>query len=144
MRVSRRQATDADTELARQIHHRGYREIVERQFGPWDEARQGHFFEDDWDPALYEIVCCDDVPCGRISVVDRADAIIVRDVVILPECQNRGMGTILLQEQIARARRRGVPVQLGTHRLNRALRLYLRLGFGEIGQTDTHILLEAR
>lgn len=143
MQITRRPATDSDTALACQIHHRGYREIVERQYGPWDEAEQDLFFESDWDPAIYEIVLCDGMPCGRISVVERGGAIVVRDIVISPEYQNRGIGTFLLSEVIEQARARSVPVQLGTHRLNRALNLYLRLGFREVGRTPSHILLEA-
>jgi hypothetical protein len=78
MRVSRRQATDTDTELPRRSHHRGHHEIVE------------------------------------------------------------------FREEIARSRLRGVPVQLGTRRLNRALNFYLRLRFRGIGHTESHILQEAR
>jgi GNAT superfamily N-acetyltransferase len=144
MKITRRSATNSDTELARQIHHRGYREIVERQYGPWDEVQQDRFFGEDWDPAIYEIVFCDAIPCGRISVVERGDAIILRDLVILPEYQNRGIGTLLLREIIEQAQAQKVPVHTGTHRLNRALNFYLRLGFHEVGQTPTHILLEAR
>lgn len=144
MKITRRRASNSDAELARQIHHRGYREIVERQYGPWDEAQQDQFFAKDWNPNIYEIVLCDGIPCGCISVVERADAIILRDLVIVPEYQNRGIGTLLLGEVMKRAQARNVPVHTGTHRLNRALNLYLRLGFREVGQTPTHILLEAR
>jgi hypothetical protein len=39
---------------------------------------------------------------------------------------------------------RQVPVRLGTFRVNRAVNLYRRLGFREVGKTDTHILMEWR
>ena len=143
VKITRRPATEADTALAREIHHRGYREIVERQYLRWDDAQQDRFFEDDWDPAIYEIVLCDGIPCGRISVVERGGAIVVRDIIILPEYQNRGIGTFVLREVLEQARTRSLPVRLGTHRLNRALQFYLRLGFRETGQTPSHILLEA-
>ena len=144
MEITRRPATAADTELARQIHHRGYRPVVERQYGPWDEAQQDRYFESEWNPALFEIVVCDGVPCGRISVLQRDDAIVVQDIVILPEYQNRGIGARLLGDLLGRARAENRPVQLRTQRLNQALNLYLRLGFREIGRTPSHVLLEAR
>jgi ribosomal protein S18 acetylase RimI-like enzyme len=61
---------------------------------------------------------------------------------LLPEFQNRGIGTAVLRELLAHAEGRGVPVQLGTLHANRAAALYRRLGFREIGRTQTHILFE--
>ena len=43
---------------------------------------------------------------------------------------------------IEHARARGVPVRLGTHRANPAANLYRRVGFRQIGSTDTHLLFE--
>ena len=37
-RLEFREATESDREYARRVHHLAYREIVERQFGEWDEA----------------------------------------------------------------------------------------------------------
>ncbi|MCH8057202.1 MAG: hypothetical protein IIB78_04955, partial [Proteobacteria bacterium] len=50
-----RRARESDREFARQTHHAAYREVVERQFGPWDEVLQNSFFEADWNPATNEI-----------------------------------------------------------------------------------------
>ena len=47
MNVTRRPAREPDTEFARQIHHLAYRDVVERQFGPWVEADQDNFFQGD-------------------------------------------------------------------------------------------------
>ncbi len=56
-------------------------------------------------------------------------------IVIAPAFQNRGIGTQLMHDVIAR----GKPVQLGVLFENhRARALYERLGFLEIGRTDTH------
>lgn len=63
-------------------------------------------------------------------------------MVILPEFQNRGMGTWLLEETKEGARQRGVPVKLQTQHANRAVELYLRLGFKKTGDTEHHVLME--
>jgi GNAT superfamily N-acetyltransferase len=142
MRIERRPALDSDTDFARRVHHLAYREVVERQFGPWSDAEQDRFFNGDWHPAKFEIVLCNGVPCGYTCVEDRADDIHVRELVIFPDYQGQGIGSTLLREAMARGHERGVPVRLGTHLKNRALNLYRRLGFVEFDRTDTHILLE--
>lgn len=142
MEVTKRPALDSDTDFARDVHHQAYRAVVEQQFGPWVEAEQGRYFERGWADAVFEIVLCDGVPCGYVCVEDRDDDIHVRELVLLPEYQGRGIGSAILRGVLARARGRDVPVRLGTFHKNRAAHLYRRLGFREIGRTATHILLE--
>jgi GNAT superfamily N-acetyltransferase len=144
MKFARRPATEADSDFARDVHHQAYRDVVERQFGAWIEVEQDRFFAGDWDPSKFEIVLCDSQPCGYTCVEDRGHAMHVRELVLLPEFQGRGIGTFFLRDTIERARRLGVPVQLGALHQNRALDLYRRLGFRDIGQTETHTLLEWR
>jgi ribosomal protein S18 acetylase RimI-like enzyme len=144
VRLQRRLASKTDTEFGRNVHHQAYREVSERQFGAWNEAVQDRFFQDSWHAAPHEIVECDGVPVGYISVKDRSDVVHLRELVLLPEFQNRGIGTALLRQVMKHAQERGVPVQLGTLHANRAANLYRRVGFSEIGRTDTHILFEWR
>lgn len=142
MEITKRPALDADTDFARSVHHQAYRNVSERQYGPWDERAQDEFFAGDWVPAAFEIILCDGVPCGYACVEDRADDIHVRELVILPQFQGRGIGTRMLMDIIARAEARRVPVRLGTHHANRAAGLYRRLGFREFDRTATHVLME--
>jgi ribosomal protein S18 acetylase RimI-like enzyme len=140
--VSRRQATDGDRELVRSIHHRAYRNVIERQYGVWDIAHQDQFFEVAWRAANHEIILCDGVCCGYCSVDNRSDEILIRELVIDPEYQCLGIGTLILQGVFNDSNARGVPVRLQTQTLNRAAGLYRRLGFLETKRTETHILME--
>jgi ribosomal protein S18 acetylase RimI-like enzyme len=144
MDVTTRPALASDTDFARQVHHEAYREVVERQYGPWDEERQDRYFQESWHAAVFAIVLCDNVPCGYLCVEDRPADLHVREIVILPGYQGQGIGSTLLRDVIERARQRDVPVRLGTHHVNRAANLYRRLGFREIGRTETHLLFEWR
>jgi ribosomal protein S18 acetylase RimI-like enzyme len=141
MDIALRPATDADTEFARRVHHGAYRDVVERQFGPWDDAAQDRYFARDWRDATFEIILADGRPCGYACLEDRAADVHVRELVIAPEFQGRGIGTALLRRVQQRARDRGVPVHLGTFAQNRALALYRRLGFREVERTDSHVIL---
>jgi GNAT superfamily N-acetyltransferase len=141
MNLARRPASAADTEFARRVHHAAYRDVVERQFGSWDEGAQDAFFAGDWRDATFEIILVDGVPCGYACVEERPADVHVRELVIAPEHQGLGIGTAFLRQVQASATARGVPVHLGTFRQNRALVLYRRLGFQEIGRTASHVLL---
>ena len=142
MIVSRRQATDGDRELARSIHHRAYRNVIERQYGVWDVAAQDQFFDAAWCATNHEIVLCDEACCGYCCVDNRSDDILIRELVIDPEYQCLGIGTRILQDVLNESNARGVPVRLQTQILNRAAGLYRRLGFRETKRTETHILME--
>jgi len=139
MEICRRPALDADTYFARSAHHQAYRDVVVRQFGVWDQKAQDEFFNGDWNPAAFEIILCDGVPCGYMSVEDRGDDVYVHELVILPRFQGRGLGSRILLEVIERAETRRVPVRLETLQANRAVDLYRRLGFHEVERSDTHI-----
>jgi GNAT superfamily N-acetyltransferase len=140
--VRRRPALPSDAELARRVHHLGYREAVERQFGAWDETQQDRFFAGDWDAASFEVLLCDGEPCGYACVEERDDHVLVREIVVAPAFQGRGIGSAVLRETQERARARGVPVRLGTLFTSRAAVLYRRLGFRETGRSATHIGFE--
>jgi ribosomal protein S18 acetylase RimI-like enzyme len=142
MRLQRRLASPTDAQFGRNVHHQAYRDVVERQFGAWNVAEQDAYFQDGWDAAAHEIVECDGVPVGYVSVEDRPDLVHLRELVLLPEFQNQGIGTALLRHVMTHAQQRGVPVQLQALLANRAAELYRRVGFREIGRTDTHILFE--
>lgn len=144
MKITTRSALASDTEFACAVHHQAYREVAERQFGPWDERAQDSFFVADWASGHFEIMACDDVPCGYVCIEEREDCVFVRELVLLPGFQGRGIGSEVLRGVTESARRRGVPVRLGTCHMNRAADLYRRLGFRETGRTDSHILMEWR
>ena len=135
MKLTRRPALPSDVAFARRTHHEAYREAVERQFGAWDEARQDRFFDGDWAAASFEILLCDGEPCGYLCVEEHPDHVLVREIVLAPAFQGRGIGSTVLRETQELARARGVPVRLGTFHTNRAADLYRRLGFRETGRS---------
>jgi ribosomal protein S18 acetylase RimI-like enzyme len=133
-------AGDDDETWMREVHHAAFREVVERQFGTWDEAQQDALFHSEWIETRFEVIECEGSRCGYVCIEDRDADVHVRIIVIAPEFQNRGIGTAIILEAIEHARSRGVPVVLGTHHQNRAADLYRRLGFVQAGATETHRL----
>ena len=142
MEITTRPATAADMDFARTVHHLAYRDVVTRQFGQWDETLQDGFFDRGWSPAKIEILLVDGEPCGYTGIEDRPGDVYLRELVIQPEYQGRGIGTTILRQVMARAQGRGVPVRMQVLQQNRAQDLYRRVGFREVGRTETHVLME--
>lgn len=128
--------------MAQDAHHAAYREVVERQFGPWDETTQDRFFLAEWDPSTTEVIVVDGRGCGYWVVERREADFHLRELVLHPSCQGGGVGTWLLRRLQEEASAAGLPIRLGTFHANRAAALYRRLGFKEIGSTETHLLME--
>ena len=132
----------ADADFARAVHHRAYRDVIERQYGNWEEDAQDEFFADAWCPATHEIVLCDGVRCGYTCIENRDGDMYLRELVIDPDFQCLGIGTHVVRDLLNHASPRGVSVRLQTHAVNRAGNLYRRLGFRETDRTHTHVLME--
>jgi ribosomal protein S18 acetylase RimI-like enzyme len=66
----------------------------------------------------------------------------ILDIALLAPFRNAGTGSALLADVIAEADRDGRRVSLHVERWNRARRLYERLGFAVVAETDVYLLLE--
>ena len=124
------------------MHHSAYRQVVEKQFGVWNQAEEDSFFDELWRNASVEAIVCDGEPVGFCVLVRGDGDIHVRELVVDPRHQGRGIGAKVLQHVLKEAEREGIRVRLETHRVNRAESLYRRLGFVETGLTETQRLFE--
>lgn len=142
--ISLREVTEKDTEFARVAHHTAYRDVVERQFGSWDEKLQDKFFYDNWNKPGFKIISLDDVPCGYTRIEYLPNQVEVYELVISPDCQNKGIGTFVLNKFTEEARKRNVAAKLQVFSQNRAIELYKRIGFTEVDRSDNHVIMEWR
>ena len=140
MEVSLRPATQDDHDFLWWLHCHTMRSYVEQTWG-WDENLQVRRFEEHFDPTAREIIECNGVAIGCISVERRNDLILLGVIEIAPEYQNQGIGTRLITDLQGEGKRQGVPVQLQVLRVNPARRLYQRLGFEIVGETETHYVM---
>ena len=139
--IRTRPATSSDTTFLRDLHHTAYRELVIRQFGSWDEPAQDAFFDQSLRDADFELILDGDVAVGAVGTSLQTDHLFLSEIQILPEHQNRGIGTRILNAQIERAAELDKPVGLQVLRENRARIWYERHGFRVIGETVTHYLM---
>ncbi len=138
-----RQATDDDTEFARTTHHTAYRDVIERQFGTFDEAMQDDFFYKSWSGnAGFQIINWGGQPAGYTRVEETPEYIYGHELVLLPQYQSKGIGSSLLASWQENAKSKNIPLRLQVLKENKAKELYERVGFKETGQTDTHYEME--
>jgi ribosomal protein S18 acetylase RimI-like enzyme len=106
------------------------------------EAQSAHYARHYGD-ASYDVVLVDGTRAGRLIVWRRPDAILIVDIALLPEFRGQGAGGRLLAAILAEAEDAGCPVTIHVERSNRALGLYLRLGFVPVDEADgIYLLLE--
>jgi GNAT superfamily N-acetyltransferase len=74
---------------------------------------------------------------GRVRVTRTPEYIELSGIQLLPDFQRHGIGTGIIEDLKAQAAAVGIPVQLGVENDNPdARKLYERLGFVQVGDTD--------
>lgn len=137
-----RPATPADLEFLYGLLRQTLGPYVEQTWGPWDDEDQRARFFSATRLGTQRVVELDGRPTGCVDVDRLPDAFTLNRVLLLPEHQNRGLGSQLVGQVLSDAREAGLPVRLRVLRVNPARRLYQRLGFAVTGETETHVEME--
>lgn len=124
------------------IGHDGIRPYVE-QLWVWDQADQESRFRESFDPATISIVRIQDRDVGYLKVEYHDDHVFLAGIYLDREYRYRGIGSELIVDLLNRCRNLRKPLRLRVLRPNPAQRLYRRLGFRPIEETETHIYMEA-
>jgi ribosomal protein S18 acetylase RimI-like enzyme len=139
-----RPATLDEVEELFSIHQAALGEYIAATWG-WDEAWQRDFFRKGFTLYIRSVIEVGGRSIGFLDVTEREEGVYLQNIELAPEYQNRGIGTEIIQRLIARARARRGIVRLQVLRVNaRAKALYERLGFEDVGETETHFLMQHR
>ena len=138
MQILKRPVKPEDFEFLRLLHRAALKEYVEQTWG-WDEEFQQKGFAADFDAATGEIVVIDGKDAGFWWTIEKENEILLASIRLLPEFQNKGIGTKLIEALIADSRK---PIRLQVLKVNPARRLYEKLGFRIDGETETHFLMK--
>ena len=140
MLYSLRHAKDADKAWLDELRRVVYEHLFYATWGGWDEARHQRHFATSWQNGRIQLIEVKGQRIGMIQLRELVDCVEVGEIQVLPEYQNKGLGTQLLVEVIDRAKQQGRDVILSTGLMNAgACRLYERLGFEETERSDTHV-----
>jgi GNAT superfamily N-acetyltransferase len=132
-------ASTEDEAWLENLRRNVYQELFYATWGGWDEARHTRHFSECIARGNIFIIEVDGTRVGMIQIFDEANALEVGEIQVQPAAQNRGVGTVVLKDVIARAHEGRKSVQLRVGLKNeRAYRLYERLGFHCVDRTETH------
>ena len=121
-----------------------YLDLFVATWGGWDENRHSRHFNKCWERGAISAIELDGIRVGMVQLSDQVDAVEIREIQIHPSYQGQGIGTRVLQDTIAQAHAERKKVYLSTGLQNlRAVKLYRRLGFVEVAQTETHYHMES-
>jgi ribosomal protein S18 acetylase RimI-like enzyme len=85
------------------------------------------------------IIVLNERPIGRLLVERNEKEILLRDIALLTEYRNAGVGSRLVQDLIEEAGVAGKPLRLHVLSTSPAVRLYERLGFCRTGDDGTYL-----
>lgn len=110
----------------------------------WDEDVQRDFHAKAWQQQKPDIITYDGKPIGTIATIESEDCIEIGQFFILPDYQNRGIGTHLLKSILNEADGLGKNVKLCFLKNNPVMSLYIRNGFRVIDTTEIMYYMERK
>jgi ribosomal protein S18 acetylase RimI-like enzyme len=140
MRYYLRRVNEADSDFLYRLKRACLKEYVTAIWG-WDEAQQRRRFDNTFDPAASEIVVAFGRDVGQYSVEVLPGEIYLSGLYVLPAYQRQGLGSRILGDLLATARRLECQVRLQVLVDNPARNLYKRLGFRVANRTETHYIM---
>ncbi len=143
MNYTMRKASLADRENIFDLKCSSIRPYVEEIWG-WDEAYQEADFDSDFlKCGEFEVIEVERQFCGFIQLLELDNKIEICEIHLRPEFRGKGIGSSVLRRMISNTE--GKTVSLGCFKKNeKAKKLYMRLGFVPVQETETHCLFEFR
>ena len=139
--IKRRPGHADDLAFLWQLHVLTMQDYAAKTWG-WDHVWQEERFRENFDPRSFEILEIGGHAVGTLSVAEEVDHVFLRLIELLPEWQNRGLGSQLVADVVIRACQKKQPARLQVLKVNPARGLYERCGFVVTGETETHLLME--
>lgn len=131
--------TEDDGDFRLVVYRATIKSSIDELFG-WGDATQEAMVLDQLRSGSHAVIVVDGQRTGVLQVEDTAEAILLSQIEILPQCQGRGIGTSVIRSLIDRSDREGKPLTLHVFQTNdSARRLYERLGFVATGEDEHNI-----
>jgi len=133
-----RSINENDYEFIYQVKKEAYQKYVEQYFGSWVEEQQRAYFKTFMETCKEGtfVITLDGHNIGFYNGIVTDDAYEIGNICIIPEYQNRGIGTAILKELLSKNTDRTISLQY--FKSNPVGRLYERLGFRRSGETAYH------
>jgi GNAT superfamily N-acetyltransferase len=103
---------------------------------------QDGYYREQFPNCTFEIIVVEEEDAGRLYVDRRDDEIRIVDIALLSPVRGKGVGTEIMQSILDEASAAGLAVRIHVEEFNPAQSLYHRLGFRELENVGTYILME--
>jgi len=151
MAVTLRPVREDDGQFLFEVY--GSTRAEELAITPWSPAQKQEFLRMQFNaqtkyyrqtfPEMdYRIILHDGVPAGRFIILILEDELRLIDISLLPEHRNAGIGRMLIQRLLDEAEGAGKVVRIHVEHMNRARRLYERLGFRRVADQGLYVMME--
>lgn len=133
-----RTITENDYEFIYKVKKDAYKKYVEMNYGIWDEQQQKEYFKkfiETYKEGAF-IIIFDGKDVGFYNGCVTDNKYEIGNICISPEYQNQGIGTAILKDITANNSAKEITIQY--FKQNPVGRLYERLGFKRIGETQYH------
>jgi len=128
LEVELRQATVTDTKFLWDVFRISMKDYITQTRGEWNEQREESQFLHQLDLSAAQVILSKNLEVGFIMAPIKDNARWIHTICVVPEHQNRGIGTKVIRSVIAEAETQKMPLYLSVSRVNPARRLYEWLG----------------
>jgi ribosomal protein S18 acetylase RimI-like enzyme len=142
LEIKLRQATPADTKFLWDAFRASMKDYITQARGEWNEQREEYQLRHQLDLPAAQVICGNNLEVGFIIAPIKDSAREIHTICIVPEHQNRGVGTEVIRSVIAEGGTQKMPLYLSLLKVNPARRLYERLGFEVIEETKHHFRMK--
>lgn len=105
---------------------------------------QALHYRERYPDASLEVILVDSKPAGRLYKAMLDDEIRIIDITLLPERRGHGAGTPIIRDIMDEAAKIDKAVRIHVESFNRSLRLFHRLGFVPVEDSEVYTLMEWR
>lgn len=131
-----------DWNFLRDLYKQAHYEGIVAQFGEWEDRRLDEFFNHAIKrSADFTIITSGGKDIGAMEIVDESDYIQIEEILLLPEYQNKGIGSRIIKDVLDVAKRKKKPVTLYVLKESRAKDFYEKFGFAYKNDTPTHYFM---
>jgi GNAT superfamily N-acetyltransferase len=142
MNINLRPISNNDFEFIYKVTEITMRTYVELTWKKWDDEQQRTLIYDSINASADQIIQLDGQDVGCFAVERHPTHLQLTKLYLLPQFQRRGIGTFLLQQLIAEAKQRQLPLRLRVLAINPARQFYQQQGFVVREQTKERWVME--
>ncbi|MCP5349199.1 MAG: GNAT family N-acetyltransferase [Gammaproteobacteria bacterium] len=136
-----RTGNNADTEWLYQLFRDTNRGFIDLTWG-WEELLQREAFYANLPGSQFRVLSLDGNGIGGYHLARKADHLWLEMILVKPQFQRRGYGTLMMNEIGKQALEAQLPVRLNVLRINPARHFYLAQGFRTITEAKGSMKME--